>query len=682
MEFLKKIFSPPSFNTDDLNRRSKFLTITILSGITFNIMIFVLSIFFHWLNGLIVTSIVFIMLLGAFFALMKGKLNFSTSLTLVAFSSAVLINMYISIGIYDLSVYLIPFIIIIAAFLLKKKGFIVYSSLLIFFFVAVGLMAWYFHRKLPTPLTDFYGDLTLLIIFFSFTIILVTLFLSSLLSYMQKSEEKEKKIQNIFNSIQDVYFELDLKGHLMAINNSAEQFFELSTDTLLGKDFFKLFLETEKRDFRTDLFSKNQISSLELKYSNKIASINLTLIRNEIQEPIYIIGSIRDITQLKEKEEQLRQSQKMEAIGKLVGGISHDFNNLLTVINGYSSIILNEMSKDDKFYEYMELISRSGEKASDLTKKLLAFSRKQIYTPKIVSLNSIVLDFEKMLKRVIEEDIQLEIHLSDPIYNIFADPVQLEQIIMNLVVNARDAFLDTSNHKKIIQIKTKNVSISQNKDVPDGDYVLFQLLDNGIGIDDNIKHKIFDPFFTTKEINKGTGMGLSTVLGIVKQNNAILTFESEVNKGTTFNIFWPKSQEQENNKLIFETTEQNLQGNLEKILFVDDEKDVLSFGETILKKNNYQVFSLAKSEDVMSFLKEQQPEIDVLITDLVMPNVNGKMLAEMVKKLYPNVKIIYTSGYASEKIVKNWEKDDSIIVIQKPYKGKDLLLAVRDKINS
>ena len=511
---------------------------------------------------------------------------------------------------------------------------------------------------------------------------MTTLFLSSLLGYIQKSKEKEKRIQNIFDSIQDVYFELDLQGHIIAINNSAGQFFELSTDCLLGKYFFQLFSETEETNFISDLFSKNQISNLELKYLKKISSINLTLVRDKVEKPIYIIGSMRDITQLKEKEEQLRQSQKMEAIGKLVGGISHDFNNLLTVINGYSSLILDEMSRDDKFYEYMELIFRSGNKAADLTKKLLAFSRKQIYKPKIIFLNSIILDFEKMLRRVIEEDIQLAIHLSDPIYNIFADPAQVEQIIMNLVVNARDAFLNTSNHNKIIEIKTKNVSISQDKDVPDGDYVLLQILDNGIGIADNIKHKIFDPFFTTKAIGKGTGIGLSTVFGIVKQNNAILTFESEVDKGTTFNIFWPKSSIQEDNKLIFEETEENLHGNQEKILFVDDEKDVLSFGETLLKKNNYHVFSFTRSEEVMSFLKEQQPEIKVLITDLVMPKINGPTLAKMVKKMYPNVKIIYASGYASEKIVKKLEKDDSIIVIQKPYKGKDLLLAVRDKINS
>ena len=380
-------------------------------------------------------------------------------------------------------------------------------------------------------------------------------------------------------------------------------------------------------------------------------------------------------------ERQLQQAQKMESIGRLAGGVAHDFNNVLSVIIGYSELLLNQIPPDDPIYGKIKAIYDAGSKASALTRQLLAFSRKQLLERKVISLNTIIKDFLKIFAKIVGEDIVFTTYLSPESCTVEADPGQIEQILMNLIINAKDAM---PNGGEII-IETAVVQldesyIEKHMEVKPGQYVLLSISDTGEGMDENVKSKIFDPFFTTKEQGKGTGLGLATVYGIVKQHDGYIYVYSEKNKGTTFKIYLPachKNVEETERKYF---TGALLQGN-HTILIVDDNPSIRELIVETLKPLGYHCLQAASGKEAIDLLQKYKGEVHLLLTDVVMPHMNGKELAETIKKERPDIKVIFMSGYTENIITHHGVLDKGINYISKPITPVALTQKIKSALN-
>lgn len=405
-------------------------------------------------------------------------------------------------------------------------------------------------------------------------------------------------------------------------------------------------------------------------------------------EPVKLIGTIQDITGRKQLELQLQQSQKMEAIGTLAGGVAHDFNNLLTVINGYSELAMHKLDPNDPMNSILDQIFKAGMRATNLTGQLLAFSRKQIYKAKVIEINAIIRDMDKMIRRLIGEDIEINAILDDTISRIFADRTQIEQIVMNLVVNSRDAVyaVKKQNFQRKITIETGQTDLKEKHkteypDIDPGSYIFISVSDNGVGMSTETKQKLFEPFYTTKEKNKGTGLGLATVYGIVKQNKGHIYVYSELNQGTTMKIYWPVSDDKVPVNKPTKPDYKKLQGQ-ESILFVEDDPAVSGFALQALESLGYTVKLAENGIKAKKLFEENSNHFDLIITDLVMPEMNGKDFVRNAKKIKNDVKVIFVSGYADQHIVNNGLLENGINFIQKPYSIETLAAKIRTVLKS
>jgi two-component system cell cycle sensor histidine kinase/response regulator CckA len=406
-----------------------------------------------------------------------------------------------------------------------------------------------------------------------------------------------------------------------------------------------------------------------------------------VLSPQKMLGFVRDITESKLLEEQFRQAQKMEAVGQLAGGVAHDFNNLLTVISGYSSMLLMQKTDDPEATDKLEQILRASERAEALTRQLLAFSRKQIAQPVILDLNSVIIDSLKMLTRLIGEDIGIDLKLKEKSMPIMADPHQLEQILVNLFVNARDAIIAREDNpaEKVIRVETREVYfnsdyVKTHLGSHEGPRVLIAISDTGTGMDRETREKIFDPFFTTKEQGKGTGLGLSTVYGIVKQNKANIYVYSEPGQGTTFNIYWPLEALKQPDDLESKSESKLIPGK-ERILLAEDDEAVREFATESLRRMGYTVFSAADGEEALDILNRDIEPPDLLLTDVVMPGIDGHQLAQKVTEKYPKIKVIYSSGYTDSHIMQKGFVDQNVFFLQKPYSMSVLSHTIRDVLD-
>jgi PAS domain S-box-containing protein len=383
---------------------------------------------------------------------------------------------------------------------------------------------------------------------------------------------------------------------------------------------------------------------------------------------------------LGQSEEQLRQSQKLEAIGQLAGGVAHDFNNLLTVIGGYSSILLNKFDQDSPFRVSVEEIKKASDRASGLTRQLLAFSRKQILQPKILDLNVVVSDLDKMVRRLIGEDIDL-LTLTDPkLGKAKADPGQIEQVLLNLIVNARDAMPDGGK----LTIETANATLSDDYALShaavSGSYVMLAVSDTGCGMDAELQKHVFEPFFTTKPSGKGTGLGLATVYGIVKQSDGHIWLYSEPGRGTCFKLYLPCIRE----VVVGQTTDSQrlVPKGTETLLLVEDEDQVRRIVRAILEQQGYEVLTAANGEEALKLAKLHGEGIHMLMTDVVMPQMSGRQLAEELTSIRPELKVLYMSGYTDDAIVRHGLLDASLNFIQKPFDAASVARKVREVLDS
>ena len=384
----------------------------------------------------------------------------------------------------------------------------------------------------------------------------------------------------------------------------------------------------------------------------------------------------------KNLEEQLVQAQKLEAVGRLAGGIAHDFNNLLTAIIGYAQLALGRLQPDDPLRRRVEEIKKAGDRAASLTRQLLAFSRKQVMQPKVIDLNSVVAELERMLVRMIGEDIEMRTMLQPDLGNVKADPGQMEQVIMNLVLNARDAMPAGGK----LTIETANGYLDetyaqQHVAVLPGAYVMLAVSDNGAGIDEETQQHIFEPFFTTKEVGKGTGLGLSTAYGIVKQSGGNIWVYSEPGKGTTFKIYLPRVDEAADEYKHPVATVDLPQGT-ETILLVEDEEMVLKVARESLMTCGYRVLEATSGKDALLICEQHRETIHLLLTDVVMPEVSGREVANRLLSLHPEMRILYMSGYADNAIVHHGVLDEGTNFIEKPFGPDALALKVRSVLDA
>ena len=390
----------------------------------------------------------------------------------------------------------------------------------------------------------------------------------------------------------------------------------------------------------------------------------------------------QDISERHLLEQQLRQAQKMEAVGRLAGGVAHDFNNLLMVIKGHTELLMSALSPADSVARKITQIDRAADRAAALTKQLLAFSRKQVLQPRVMNLNGVVEDMGKLLPRLIGEDVELGIRTAPGLGAIRADASQMEQIIMNLAVNARDAM--PTGGRLIIETSNAELDRTYNSTHPivkPGRYVLLAVSDTGTGMDAETQAHIFEPFFTTKEAGKGTGLGLATVYGVVKQSGGFIWVYSELGKGTSFKIYLPRVDQPEDKANTTPPFAEAPRGT-ETILLAEDEQDVREVAREFLESGGYTVIEACNGADALRLATEHKAAIDLLVSDMVMPGMTGKELARRLKQQHSGLGVVYMSGYSEQTAAETAETDGNMLLLTKPFSRGSILRTVREALNA
>lgn len=509
----------------------------------------------------------------------------------------------------------------------------------------------------------------------------------------------EERYRDYFENAKDAIYVHDLDGRYTMVNKAGEdltgysraELLQMSVSDVVPHNFMDQIEARLKKKLRDHAPTVYEVEVVRKDGSRVPVEVSSRVIF-ENGVPVAIQGSARDITGRKRAEEalrasqlQLQQSQKLEAVGQLAGGVAHDFNNLLTAIIGYTDLSLRRIGLEDSIRHNLEETKKAAERAASLTRQLLAFSRKQILEPKILDLNAVVKDMHKMLTRLIGENIDLATKAAPDLGRVKADPSQVEQIIMNLVVNARDAMPQGGK----VTIETANVMLDdpntlKHVSVTPGSYVMLAVSDTGTGFDEETQSRIFEPFFTTKEVGRGTGLGLSTVYGIVKQSGGNIWVYSELGHGTVFKVYLPRvdAAASKIEKIIFET---KAPGGSETILLVEDEDVVRGLTRKILMEAGYYVLDVRSGEEAIRLCRDYGGPIDLLLTDVVMPKISGKQVADRLNVLRPAARVLFMSGYTDEAIVRHGVLDANVNFIQKPFTWVGLAKKVRevlDQVNS
>ncbi len=503
----------------------------------------------------------------------------------------------------------------------------------------------------------------------------------------QAFRESEERFQTIFNNAIDGILIADVHTKKFLIGNnsicgmlgySPEEIKNLGVEAIHPEKDLPHVIEQFEKQARGDLAIAENLPVKRKDGSIFYADIGSSPLALGNRQ--YIIGIFRDITQRKSLESQLLQAQKMEAVGLLAGGIAHDFNNLLSAISSYTYLLQLKMRKDDPSRSYLDQIFSAIERATVLTQSLLTFSRKQIANPKPIDLNDTVLNMEKILRRLIGEDIEFTVDLSDEHIIIEADSGQIEQVLMNLVTNARDSMADGGS----LSIKTGHVEID---DLfirtygygKRGKFACIDISDSGAGMNEEVRQKVFEPFFSTKEFGKGTGLGLSVVYGIIKQHNGYINVRSEPGEGTSFEICLPEVHTKPAEAVAEE--QPYLERGTETILLAEDEESVRSGTRKLLEEFGYTVIEAIDGDDAIDKFRQQRDKIDLLILDVIMPKKSGKEVYDQMKKFNSGVKVIFLSGYSGKVLEGKKIYDEKLTVLNKPVAMSVLLSKIREVLD-
>jgi two-component system, cell cycle sensor histidine kinase and response regulator CckA len=499
--------------------------------------------------------------------------------------------------------------------------------------------------------------------------------------------ERLSQFASIIECSSDAIVIYTLNGLIFSWNTAAETIYGYSASEVLGRsqsllipsdqaDDLPGIVERLKRGERIKRFETVHIG----KGGRRIdVSMTISPVKDAHEEIIGLAAIARDVSDRKLLEKQLRQAQKMEAIGQLAGGIAHDFNNLLSVINGHCELPEEHLARNERAHQNCEQIKKAGDRAACLTRQLLAFSRQQVLEPTVLNLNTVVLDLEKMLKRVIGEDVEFKTSLDSRLAAVKADRSQIEQVLMNLVVNARDAM---PNGGRLV-IQTSNVTVddefAKERGFQQRSYVRLSVVDDGIGMDPETQARIFEPFFTTKEVGKGTGLGLATVYGVITQSGGQIDVRSRLGQGTTFEIYLPVAHQAVATEKA-KTRANRHAGGAETILLVEDEEALRMLISDLLANSGYKVLQAESPEKAIQVAKQYSGPIHLLLTDVIMPGMNGCALAKHLATIRPEVKIVYMSGYAGFR--QSQILESPCILLAKPFDWNTLLQTLRDALTS
>ncbi len=518
-------------------------------------------------------------------------------------------------------------------------------------------------------------------------------YLTGILRDTTERKQAETEIRELNSAVEqsiDGIAISDLEQNLTYVNPAFAQMHGYSDGEMIGMKLASLHGEKELKELETFLDQVNKQGSWigEIEHIKKDGTpfpthMSVTSVRDIEGRPTGILAVARDITEQMRLEAQLLWSQKMEAVGRLAGGIAHDFNNMLTTIKGYAELGLMEIDPGNGMHDDLLEILKASERAARLTQQLLAFSRRQVIEPQVLNLNEVILDTDKMLRRLIGEDIELVTLLTEDLGSVKMDPSQIEQVLANLAVNARDAM---PNGGKLI-IETSNVTLhkgfpTQYMRVPPGEYVRLSVSDTGVGMTDEVKRHLFEPFFTTKEVGKGTGLGLATCYGILQQNGGSITVDSEPNRGAIFNVYVPRVGEEASSLLKRHQLESMPRGK-EKVLVVEDEISVRQVATRVLRDLGYTVLEAENGDDALRVASENQDRrIHLLLTDVVMPQMGGKPLAERLRSERPDIRVLFFSGYADNALVQDGVLDSGVAFLQKPFSPAILAQKVREVLDA
>jgi two-component system, cell cycle sensor histidine kinase and response regulator CckA len=500
----------------------------------------------------------------------------------------------------------------------------------------------------------------------------------------------EERYRSLVDGVRDMIFALSPIGDITALNPAFEAITGFPTTEWVGRPFEALIhaedvplaLELFGRVLRGEARPTNEFRIRTAAGQYRVGEFSVSA-QHRQGRLVGILGIGRDVTERLSLEQQLRQAQKMEAVGRLAGGIAHDFNNILTAITGHADLLLQDLGASDPRREDVEEIRRSGERAASLTRQLLAFSRQQVLQPKVVDLNALVMDMDKLLRRLIGEDIELATVLDPALGRVRADPGQLEQVIANLAVNARDAMPQGGK----LTLETRNVDLDQgyavrHSMVQPGPYALLAVSDTGIGMDAETQSHIFEPFFTTKPRGQGTGLGLATVYGIVKQSGGFIWVYSEPAHGATFKIYVPRvDAPAESAAAAPAAASADVPGGSETILLAEDEPAVRAVARQGLERRGYTVLVASSGSEALALAQQLGATINLLVTDVVMPGMSGRDLAERLAAQRPGVRVLYISGYTDNAIVRHGILDPGLAYLQKPFHPDALARKVREVLD-
>jgi two-component system, cell cycle sensor histidine kinase and response regulator CckA len=504
--------------------------------------------------------------------------------------------------------------------------------------------------------------------------------------------ESERLLRSVIDGTSDVVFVKDLAGRYVIANAAAAAIAGRSAEEMIGRtdeDIFPREVADRVRAADANVLATGEAQTYEDVIAEPNTGKSVTLLttkglyRDRTGRVAGVFGLARDITRHRQLEMELRQAQKMEAVGRLAGGIAHDFNNLLSIIMSYAGMLSADGPDSVSDPRDINEIMQAANRAAGLTRQLLAFSRQQVLEPRLLDLNELVTGVQKMLQRIIGEDIKSVTELAPELGHVRADPGQLEQVMLNLAVNARDA-MPTGG---VLRVTTQPITLDAaqaagHPDMVPGRYVVLTVSDTGIGMDETTRARIFEPFFTTKEKGKGTGLGLSTVYGIVHQSGGFITVDSHVGRGTTFQVFFPFVSETSSTRVATPVGSQLVSAGHETILLIEDEDTLRRVAGHVLERGGYTLLTASNGAEAMVLAAQHTGRIDLIVTDVVMPGLNGREVVERLAPMHPEAKVLFISGYTDDTVLRLGILESNTPFMQKPFSALALARKVQELLRS